>query len=104
MDDGTINNWAVTFEGSHFALAECGHPFSSIDETSIKGMQEMVVAGEEQCMKAPYAWSWTANGPQVYEMVGPACYNYHTWMRKIKKSFDPNNVGDEARYIAAEPD
>jgi glycolate oxidase len=102
MDDGTINNWAVTFEGSHFALAECGHPFSSIDEFSFKGMQEMVVEGEDQCMKAPYAWTWTANGPAVYETVGPASCNYHTWMRKIKKTFDPNNVGDEKRYIAAE--
>ena len=34
MDDGTLNNWAITYEGSHFALFECGYQFSVINRES----------------------------------------------------------------------
>lgn len=104
IDDGTTNNWAICYEGSHFALAECGHPFSSIDEESIKGAMEMTMEGKEQCMKAPYAWSWASSGPDVRDMLSPASYNYYTWMRKIKEVFDPNNIGDTNNYANAKED
>ena len=58
VDDGTLNNWAITYEGSHFALFECGHQFSSIDSDSIKGYNEMMAEGFDLCYKTPFNLSW----------------------------------------------
>jgi len=37
-------------------------------------------------------------GAVVHEEAGPKCLNYHTWMKKIKKAFDPEMVGDSRYY------
>ena len=36
---------------------------------------------------------------ELHEMAGPKCLNYHVWMRKIKKAFDPNLVSESSFYI-----
>ena len=37
-------------------------------------------------------------GDQVHDIAGPRCLNYHLWMRKIKKAFDPNLVSESSFY------
>ncbi|OGO19018.1 MAG: hypothetical protein A2144_06835 [Chloroflexi bacterium RBG_16_50_9] len=98
MDDGTFNSWGVSFEGTHFALYECGHQFSSIDMDSIKGMQEMVKEGEEICYKTPFAFSWNRMGQEDLDRIGPVCSNYPDWQYKIKAVFDPNTASDPMGY------
>jgi len=96
MDDGDINNWAVTYEGSHWSLFECGHLFSSIDMDSINGYAQVTAEGVEIARKTPFAFNWSFFPA---EMVGPLCCNFQNWMRKIKKSFDPGAVSDSTNYI-----
>jgi hypothetical protein len=36
----------------------------------------------------------------IHDLFGPACMNYDHWMKKIKKAFDPNLVGEASFYIA----
>ena len=62
MDNGDLNNWSVTYEGSHFALFECGWQFSSIDMESIKGYQQMTAEGWDICYKTPFSISWAIGG------------------------------------------
>jgi glycolate oxidase len=101
VDDGTLNSWGVAYEGTHFALSECGHQFNALDNDSIKGMMEMVMEGTEICVKTPIAFSWTSMGP-LTNMIGPLCCNHQNWMRKIKKTFDPGTISDPFFYISAE--
>jgi glycolate oxidase len=106
MDDGTSNSWSTSFEGTHFALMECGHPFSATDEESLRGVQQMVNEGIETSIKKPFGIAWTALGTgalgATLSLIGPLCGNYHHWMRKIKKAFDPNTASDPSTYISAE--
>jgi glycolate oxidase len=98
VDDGNINNWSVTYEGSHWALFECGYQFSSIDMDSIKGYQKMTAEGFDICYKKPYAISWAVMGPDDMKRIGPVCMNYPTWMGKVKKTFDPKTTADPTLY------
>jgi hypothetical protein len=102
IDDGTFNSWGTTYEGTHFALFECGHPFSSIDTDSVEGMQAMTKEGTEAAYKTPFAFNWSVFGAEEVARMGSACYDYTRWMRQIKRSFDPNNVSDPMGYISPE--
>lgn len=37
----------------------------------------------------------------VHDMYGPSASNYTTWLRKIKKAFDPNGASESGHYISA---
>jgi glycolate oxidase len=105
-DDGTYNSWGVTFEGGHMALFECGHFWDPLDEQSSKGILEMVDDGVEICMQTPFNTCWGTVAGKIRGTkevaVGPLCYNYQNWMRKIKSAFDPNSVSDLSGYISPE--
>ena len=38
---------------------------------------------------------------ELHDMYGPHASNYHLWLRKIKKTFDPNNASESSNYISA---
>jgi glycolate oxidase len=99
MDDGDINNWAVTYEGSHFALFECGHQFSSIDTKSIDMYNKMTAEGLEIAIKTPFAFNWSFFPA---DMTGPLSCNFQNWMRKVKKTFDPKTCSDPSNYVSPE--
>lgn len=40
----------------------------------------------------------TEPGRETHDVAGPKCLNYHIWMRKLKKAFDPNLVADAFFY------
>ena len=100
MDDGTLNSWGIGFEGTHFALFECGQQYSSIDMDSIRGRAEMEQEGWEICYKTPFSFSWVGRGDEFLSRLGPECCNFHEWMRRIKQTFDPNTVSDPMNYIS----
>jgi glycolate oxidase len=102
MEDGTLNSWGIAYEGTHFALFECGQQYSSINADSIRGRAEMEREGFEICYKTPFSFSWVARGEEFLKRIGPTCCNFHDWMRQIKKTFDPNCVSDPMNYIPAE--
>jgi glycolate oxidase len=37
----------------------------------------------------------------LHDMYGPHASNYHLWLRKIKKTFDPNGASESSTYITA---
>lgn len=37
----------------------------------------------------------------LHDMYGPNASNYHLWLRKIKKTFDPNAASEASTYINA---
>lgn len=98
LDDGDLNNWAVTYEGSHWSLFECGHQFSSIDMDSVNTYAKMSAEGIDMACKTPFAFNWSFFPA---EMVGPMCCNFQDWMRKVKKTLDPNEASDPTNYISA---
>ena len=58
--------------------------------------------GREIAFKTPVGGlAWTAMGERAKEL-GPYCGNFHNWMRKIKKAFDPNTASDPSGYTSAD--
>jgi glycolate oxidase len=101
-NDGTYNNWATAIEGSHFGHYE--YPFSTTptDEEAVKIIMEADKEAMEKVFKIPLSNSWACFGWDITKVISPHCGNFHTWMRKIKKAFDPNTVSDPSGYISAE--
>jgi glycolate oxidase len=106
MDDDTSNAWGAPMEDSNYGLAECGHPISSTDQASIKGMRQMMVEGHALAITTPISVSWRALGTGSYGIstaeIAPHCFNYDRWMRKIKKALDPNTASDPSTYALPE--
>jgi glycolate oxidase len=42
-----------------------------------------------------------AAGDASHDYFGPHTSNYHVWMRKVKKAFDPNSTSDANMYISS---
>ena len=40
-------------------------------------------------------------GDRLHDMFGPRASNYHLWLRKVKKTFDPNEASEPSNYISA---
>jgi len=102
MDDGTLNSWSVTYEGSHLALFECGYGYNTIREESYTGYLKMIDEGVEHCFNTPFSNSWGIFGKDRVPRIGEACCGYHLWMKKIKKAFDPNTASCPSNYIEAD--
>lgn len=103
-DDGTYNNWATTIEAGHWAHYEGPFQIDSTDEETWNGVMELDKEATEKVFKIPLSNSWMAMGMQMTKLFSPYCGNFHTWMQKIKKAFDPNTVSDPLGYISAEGD
>jgi glycolate oxidase len=101
-DDGMYNNWATAIEGGHWGHYE-GPPATdpTNEETSIIKAQYDAEAAQATLV-APLSCAWVAVGQENAKIFSPLCGHYDTWMRKIKKAFDPNCVSDPANYISAE--
>jgi glycolate oxidase len=41
---------------------------------------------------------------RLHDMYGPHACNYQTWLRKVKKTFDPNGASESSTYITAKED
>jgi glycolate oxidase len=100
VNDGTLNSWAITYEGSHMALFECGYQCSALDQNSIDTHKQMTGEGFDFSYKNFHALSWDMSGEADLKRIGPLCYNYPAWMYRIKQAFDPNNASDPMMYIS----
>jgi hypothetical protein len=52
----------------------------------------------DRAMGVPIA----AFGTEANQTVGPACGNYHVWLRRIKSALDPHLASDPFFYAEAE--
>ena len=59
-----------------------------------KQIYQMAISG---CFGVPTC-IW---GDNLHDMFGASASNYHLWLRKIKKIFDPNGVSEASNYITA---
>jgi glycolate oxidase len=103
IDDGVNEMWQTPFEGGHLSVSEGGHPYDPNDAEAFQRVTKMMQDATEEMDKIPLAHSWMSISWEVQtKFISPLCGNYHVWMRKIKKNFDPNAVSDPANYISGE--
>ncbi len=99
LDDGA-EAFPWTEEYGNLSHAEVLYRFSA-SPASLKGVrhlnEESVRLAVKECAGIPFF----VTGDELHDIFGPVASNYHVWLRRIKKAFDPNGAADSASYITA---
>ena len=99
MDDGVENAWALLYEDGNFGHLEMVNFYDPADPASRVPFEQAMSESNDRmisdCLGIPFA----AGGDRMADLLGPHIMNYHHWLRKIKKTFDPNVAADPAAYI-----
>jgi glycolate oxidase len=99
-DKGVLDLMVWPMEQGHRGLAEIIFRYFPNSDTV-----EAIEHFKEQCRRVtldehaggPYGVS----GDELVDRFGPHYSNYHTWLRKMKKAFDPQGVSESTNYVSA---
>ena len=90
-----------TFEGGHLGYLEGIILYDPSNPQSVVAARELVQTGVadtiEQAMGLPIA----GFGSEANEQFGPACSDYHLWLKRIKLALDPETACDPYFYMSA---
>jgi hypothetical protein len=68
----------------------------------LRKMQSQVNEGSNRIsIEGHFGMPQHAWGDALHDLYGPHASNYHLWLRKIKKTFDPNAASEASTYINA---
>jgi glycolate oxidase len=99
-DDGPDAIIGMVYEHGHTGHAEqlvMTHPTGA----GWRDLMEFTDRCEDLAIRGRYTAPVTVWGDAAHDKWGPHLDNYHLWLRKIKKTFDPNGVSEGAMYITA---
>jgi len=96
-------NWGNAYECGHIAHIDnmiMAHPTAE----GLKGMVEYMKEADEAAIDPELKYHTGGPhlgvcGDQIHDAFGPANSNYHLWLRKLKKVFDPNGAAEANWYI-----
>ena len=93
--------WMTSYESGHYFHVESPTLFDQTTETSVKGMAENMNENYQFDIIKHLGAPFFVEGDRMHDKFGPHMMNYHKWLRKIKKAFDPNGIADSGFYISA---
>jgi glycolate oxidase len=99
-DDGADCMWAVVMENGHQGHAEqliTIHPSAE----AYREMAGFMERSHKHVLEKHYTPPVCIWGDEGHDWFGPHVSNYHLWLRKIKKTFDPQGTSVGACYITA---
>ena len=94
-DGGTYLTWS--HEHGHLGHAEMLLQFHPTPE-AVKAVGDLMQKAVQIALDTKYGVPHHLSGT-VHDIIGPYASNYHLWQRKIKKTFDPNEVSEPSGYI-----
>ena len=106
IEQGVIANdfgegtWMTSYESGHYFHMESPTMFDQTIEKSVKGMANYMEKSNQLDLLKHLGAPFYVEGTRMHELFGPYMSNYHIWLRKIKQSFDPNNISDSGFYIS----
>ncbi len=92
--------WMTSYESGHYFHMESPTMFDQTELHSVKGMAEYLEASNQLDLLEHLGAPFFVEGTRMHELFGPHMSNYHIWLRKIKETFDPNNIADSGFYIS----
>jgi len=93
--------WITSYESGHYFHIESPTMFDQTDEKSVTGMAENMEENYQFDLLKHLGAPFFVEGDKMHNLFGPEMMNYHKWLRKIKKAFDPNGIADSGFYISA---
>jgi hypothetical protein len=99
MDDGVENGWGLLYEDGNFGHLEMINHYDPADPESCRAFEKLSSESTDkmvtECLGVPFG----GGGDRMADFLGPHIMNYHLWLRKIKKAFDPNTAADFSSYV-----
>jgi len=92
--------WMTSYESGHYFHMESPTMFDQTKVSSVKGMAEYMEKSNQLDLLKHLGAPFFVEGTRMHELFGPYMSNYHIWLRKIKETFDPNNISDSGFYIS----
>jgi glycolate oxidase len=100
FDDGT-SPFIMSIEHGHTGHGEVLARIS-IRVKDPKSVQRVINNGSNEIsIKEHFGVPQHVWSDALHDMYGPHASNYHLWLRKIKKSFDPNGASESSNFITA---
>ena len=100
-DDGGDLAWGGAYQHGRFGHLEEIIMYDFQDADSLKGADEYVEESAQATIEKSLGQPISIVRGMA-EHFGPTSCDYHIWMRRIKKSFDPNITADPSFYIEPE--
>lgn len=107
IEKGVIGNdfgegvWMTSYESGHYFHVESPTMFDQTDKESAKGMGDFMEENYQFDLVKHLGAPFFVEGDRMHDAFGPYMMDYHKWLRKIKKAFDPNGIADSGFYISA---
>ena len=100
-DDFGEGVWMTSYESGHYFHMESPTMFDQTDRESVEGMAEYMDASNRLDLVKHLGAPFFVEGDHMHDLFGPEMMNYHIWLRKIKKAFDPDGIADPGFYISS---
>jgi len=100
LADGT-DPFIQSVEHGHAGHAELLIRFNRKDPEVGKAQAEIGMFANKTAIEGHYGVPGHVWGDATHDQYGPHTSNYHLWLRKIKKTFDPNAASEATNYITA---
>jgi glycolate oxidase len=100
LADGT-DPFVQSVEHGHAGHAELLIRFNKNDPEAQNAPAEVGMFANKTAIEGHFGVPGHAWGDAVHDLYGPHTSNYHLWLRKIKKTFDPNAASESTNYITA---
>ena len=96
--------WMSSYESGHYFHFESPTMFDQKNKHSVKGMAEYMVRSNQLHLLKHLGAPFFVEGDRMHDIFGPHMCNHNIWLRKIKTTFDPNNIADGGFYITPKKD
>lgn len=100
-DDRGEGAWLEPYEHGHYAHTEFPTMYDPTNSDSVHGWVEYAHECDKLSLENNLGQPFFIESDKQHEWYGPHCMNYHIWLRKLKETFDPNNIADPGFYITS---
>ncbi len=97
-NDG-FSPFTQSFEHGHYGHGELLIRYMPNPETFKVLTQEFGAQANETAIKDHFGVPGHVFGDALHDLYGPHVSDYHVWLRRIKKTFDPNGASEGSHYI-----
>jgi glycolate oxidase len=101
LDDGGDLGTGGTFENGHLGYLEGIILYDPGNPESVKAVRELIQMGLKDAIDQALGIPIAGFGIEANDLFGPACGNYHEWLRRVKAALDPNTASDPFFFAEA---
>jgi glycolate oxidase len=98
LADSTIP-FNTSLEHGHLGHSEVLLRYTPSPETA-EGLMEYVGKANENALNGHYGLPHHVWGDPQHNLFGPRMWNYHVWMRRLLRTFDPQKVSETSNHIS----